>query len=102
MSAARPPPPPPPPLSALTRSLPLSLRRAVVEQQALQQSIASLRRQIAEIDALVSDFASQLGSIEQHLHDAVNDQRTLKNIDGIATKQVGSRASVPLPKRVGC
>jgi len=59
----------------------------LVEHQQFQQKIIDVQREIAELDSSIVSFTSHLGGLEQRIHDAVTDEKTLKNLDGIITKQ---------------
>lgn len=59
----------------------------LVEHQQFQQKIIGVQQEIGELDAKIISFARQLGDLEQKIHDVVTDEKTLKNLDGIITKQ---------------
>jgi len=52
-----------------------------------RKKIADLRAEIASTDMAIIEFATKLGQLEQKLHDATTDRKTLKDLDGIVTKQ---------------
>jgi len=59
----------------------------LVAHQKFQKKIQQLRAEIASTDIAIIDFASKLGQLEQKLHEATTDRKTLKDLDGIITKQ---------------
>eukprot|EP01083_Nonionella_stella_P053743 142047_1 len=55
--------------------------------QRRQKQIESVKGEIAELDATIVEFAGKLSEMEQVLYEATTDHKTLKNLDGIVTKQ---------------
>lgn len=62
----------------------------LVEQVRFQLKLKALKEEIQGLDSQIIGFAQHLGDLEQRLHDAVVDERTLRNIDGQVTKQACS------------
>jgi len=59
----------------------------LINQVNFQLQIKAMKEEIKSLDSQIIGFAEHLGQLEQTLHDAVTDERTLKNIDGHITKQ---------------
>lgn len=74
----------------------------LIDQVNFQLKLKAMKEEIKALDSQIIGFAEHLGQLEQTMHDAVTDERTLKNIDGHITKQSFSVHDVTvLAERLG-
>lgn len=59
----------------------------LIAHQAFQARITEVQKEINQLDGTIVGFGARLAQLEQRLHEGVNDERTLKNLDGAITKQ---------------
>lgn len=59
----------------------------LIAHQAFQARITSVKNEIKQLDSTIVSFGHQLAELEQRLYEGVSDERTLKNLDGVITKQ---------------
>lgn len=59
----------------------------LIAHQAFQARISAVQNEIKQLDGTIVSFGHQLAELEQRLYEGVSDERTLKNLDGVITKQ---------------